>query len=54
MKGSKENLVRLDALSEYRASPLFSDADRAALDYATELAFTKEVAPGTIAQLKRH
>jgi len=54
MKGPKENLVRLDALSEYRTSPLFNDADRAALDYATELARSKEVAPETIARLKRH
>ena len=54
MKGPKENLARLDALSEYRTSPLFSDADRAALDYATELTSTKEVAPETIARLKRH
>jgi alkylhydroperoxidase family enzyme len=54
MKGPKENLVRLDALSEYRTSPLFSDADRAALDYATALTSTKEVAPETIARLKRH
>jgi alkylhydroperoxidase family enzyme len=54
MKGPKENLARLDALSEYRTSPLFSDADRAALDYATELTSTREVAPETIARLKRH
>ena len=54
MKGPKENLARLDALSEYRTSPLFSDGDRAALDYATELTSTKEVTPETIARLKRH
>jgi alkylhydroperoxidase family enzyme len=54
MKGPKENLARLDALSEYRTSPLFSDADRAALDYATELTSTKGVTPDTITGLKRH
>ncbi len=54
MKDSEESVVRLDALSEYRTSPLFSDADRAALDYATELTSAKAVAPETIAQLKHH
>lgn len=54
MKGPEENLVRLDALSDYRTSPLFSDADRAALDYATELTSAKEVTPETIDRLKRH
>jgi alkylhydroperoxidase family enzyme len=54
MKGPKDNLVRLDALSEYRTSPRFSDADRAALDYATELTSTRKVTPETIARLKHH
>src|SRR6266536_4269950 len=31
------DLARLDALPQYQTSPLFTDAQRAALDYATEL-----------------
>jgi alkylhydroperoxidase family enzyme len=45
---------RFDALAEYKSSPLFSDADRAALDYATELTKTKKVSPETFARLKQH
>lgn len=54
LKGSKENLARLDALPEYRTSPLFTDADRAALDYATELTGTKGVEPEAFARLQRY
>lgn len=54
LKGSKENLARLDALPEYRTSSLFSDADRAALDYTTDLTSTKVVEPETFARLQRH
>jgi alkylhydroperoxidase family enzyme len=53
-KASPENAQRLDALAEYRTSPLFSDAERAALDYATEITTTKEVSPETFAALARH
>ncbi len=31
------NLPKLDAINEYQTSPLFSDKERAALDFATEL-----------------
>lgn len=51
---SPGDLARFDALPEYRTSPLFSDAERAALDYATELTTTKAVAPATFATLRRH
>jgi len=51
---SPDNVARLDALPEYRTSPLFTDAERAALDYATELTSTKKVEPGTFARLARH
>ena len=34
------NEAKFDALEDYRTSPLFSEAERAALDYVTEL--TKE------------
>jgi len=43
-----------DALAEYRTSPVFTDAERAALDYATEVTNKKEVAPDTFARLARH
>ena len=48
------DVARLDALPEYRTSPLFSEAERAALDYATELTKDKKVAPATFARLQRH
>jgi alkylhydroperoxidase family enzyme len=48
------DLARLDALPEYQTSPLFTDAQRAALDYATELTRDKEVRPPTFARLTRY
>jgi len=54
MRMSPENQARLDALAEYRTSPLFSDAERAALEYVSELARNKEVDPDTFATLSRH
>lgn len=54
MKQSPEEIARFDALPEYRTSPLFSDAERAALDYATELTSSKAVDPATFARLSRH
>jgi alkylhydroperoxidase family enzyme len=47
------NQAKFDALSEYRTSSLFTDAERAALDYATELTRNKRVDPTTISQLAR-
>jgi alkylhydroperoxidase family enzyme len=46
--------ARLDALADYRTSTLFTEAERAALDYATELTRDKKVAPETFARLQRH
>ena len=46
--------AKFDALDQYRVSPLFTDAERAALDYVTELTTTKEVNPNTFARLGRH
>ena len=46
--------ARLDALVDYETSPLFSEAERAALDYATELTRDKKVTQGTFARLQRH
>ena len=54
MKESPESLARLDALPEYETSPLFTDAERAALDYATELTAEKKIEPGTFERLTRY
>jgi alkylhydroperoxidase family enzyme len=48
------NLPRLDAVTEYRTSPLFSDTERAALDFATELSEHKHVSAETFAALALH
>jgi len=48
------NQAKFDALDEYRTSSLFSDPERAALDYVTELTKNKEVNPDTFARLARH
>jgi alkylhydroperoxidase family enzyme len=48
------DLERLDALPEYRTSPLFTEAQRAALDYATELTRDRRIRPATFARLTRH
>ena len=48
------NQAKFDALEEYRTSPLFTDADRAALDYVTELTRDKKVHPDTFARMRRH
>jgi uncharacterized protein YbjT (DUF2867 family) len=45
------DMARLDALPQYQTSPLFTDAQRAALDYATELTQDKKVKPGTFVRL---
>jgi alkylhydroperoxidase family enzyme len=54
MTKAPQNLPRLDALHEYRTSPLFSDRVRAALDFATELTERKHVSPNAFAALSRH
>jgi alkylhydroperoxidase family enzyme len=46
--------ARFDALEEYKTSPLFTEAERSALDYATELTRDKKVTPETFGCLKRH
>jgi len=45
------NQAKFDALEQYRTSPLFSDAERAALDYVTELTEDKQVSPNTFARM---
>jgi len=54
MKNAPHNLPKLDALNEYRTSPLFSDEERAALDFAAELTEQKHVSPKTFSELSRH
>jgi alkylhydroperoxidase family enzyme len=53
MKGSM-NEAKFDTLAEYRTSPLFSDAERTALDYVTELTKDKRVNPETFDHLAKH
>ena len=48
------NEAKFDALDDYGASPLFSDRERAALDYATELTKNKSVDEKTFAKLSRY
>jgi alkylhydroperoxidase family enzyme len=48
------NEAKFDALEYYRTSPLFSEAERAALDYVTELTKDKKVDPGTFQKVQRH
>ncbi len=51
---SRMNEAKFDALDDYATSPLFSDSERAALDYVTELTRQKQVNPGTFTRLARH
>ncbi|HLN32609.1 MAG TPA: hypothetical protein VK395_33075 [Gemmataceae bacterium] len=48
------NEAKFDALELYRMSPLFTEAERAALDYVTELTQDKKVDPDTFARMSRH
>jgi alkylhydroperoxidase family enzyme len=45
--------AKFDALEEYRSSPLFSEAERAMLDYVTQLTRDKKVDPETFARMAR-
>jgi alkylhydroperoxidase family enzyme len=45
------NEAKFDALGQYSTSPLFSDAERSALDYVTELTRDKKVNPNTFARM---
>jgi alkylhydroperoxidase family enzyme len=51
---SPDNAARFDALDEYATSPLFTEAERAALDYATELTRDGRVEPETFERLRGH
>jgi alkylhydroperoxidase family enzyme len=45
------NQAKFDALESYRTSPLFTEAERAALDYATILTKEKRVDPDAFARM---
>lgn len=47
------NEAKFDALDEYRTSPLFTDAERAALDYVTELTKDRHVERETFDRMAR-
>jgi alkylhydroperoxidase family enzyme len=47
------NQAKFDALLQYSGSPLFTEAERAALDYVTELTINKTVNPSTFARMSR-
>ena len=48
------NMAKFDALEQYNTSPLFNDAERAALDYVTELTRDKKINPATFTRMARH
>jgi alkylhydroperoxidase family enzyme len=54
MRELPDSLERLDALPDYKTSPLFTDDERAALDYVTQLVAEKKVEPETFAALRQH
>jgi alkylhydroperoxidase family enzyme len=45
------NQAKFDALEQYRTSPLFTDAERAALDYVRDLTKDKKVDPATFKRM---
>jgi alkylhydroperoxidase family enzyme len=48
------NEAKFDVLEQYDTSSLFTDGERAALDYVTELTQNKNVNPDTFARLPRY
>ncbi len=46
--------AKFDALEDYSASPLFTDAERAALDYVTQLTRDKKVDPATFDRMANY
>ncbi|HUI38997.1 MAG TPA: carboxymuconolactone decarboxylase family protein [Candidatus Nitrosotalea sp.] len=45
---------KFDAIHDYKTSPLFSEAERAALDYVSELTREKQMKPETFARVAKH
>jgi alkylhydroperoxidase family enzyme len=54
LRRSPDGAARFADLTRYRTSAHFSDAERVALDYATEVTAAKHVSPATFAALERH
>src|SRR5262249_19544674 len=48
------NEAKFDALEQHSTSSVFTDAERAVLDYVTELTKDKKVNPDTFARLSRY
>ena len=48
------NQAKFEALREYKSNALFSEKERAALDYVVELTKDKKVSPETFANLAKH
>ncbi len=48
------NQAKFEAIGEYRTSSLFTDAERAALDFVTELTRSKSVDPSVFSRLARY
>ncbi len=48
------NTAKFDAIEDYQTSSLFSDAERAALDYVTELTKNKKGDPVLFARMKKY
>ena len=46
--------AKFDVLEQYSTSSLFTEKERAALDYATELTRNKKVSPETFARMSRY
>jgi alkylhydroperoxidase family enzyme len=51
---SSFNEAKFDALDQYDTSPLFSERERAALDYVTQLTKEKKVDPDKFARVSRN
>src|SRR5262249_41324474 len=48
------DLAKIDAVSEFRANPSFTERERAALAYVEEATRNKRVAEATFEALRRH
>jgi alkylhydroperoxidase family enzyme len=48
------NEAKFDALGQYSTSPLFTDGERAALDYVTELTRDKKINPDTFTRMAKY
>jgi alkylhydroperoxidase family enzyme len=51
---SRMNEAKFDAMEDYATSPLYSEGERALLDYVTELTRDKNVKPETFARLAKY